>query len=502
MIYSVSIITKQGRALLARQFTNLTRSQVEGHLGAFPKLLSSSIQSYIETENIRYVFQDIGDLYFILITSKDSNILEDLDLLSQLLDLTREIINDNTINADLVLDNSLELVFAFDECIFDGYRQNVTVSEVTNFMKMESIEEDDYNRIKKEKEQKAAEQMKARLKEIDSKKKADKKNNILASNHVSAPMQNFSYTQEEETHFNEPPPKILPRRQVNSNKGMMLGRKVSARDKAQQMILEEGLTPEKPKENSAHGAPPPPPQPVNGMEIRLQESFNASVGKNGTVNMITVEGSMKAESNARAIYQIQLDLDQEASAFRTRPMNQKDRKLFAQEKQLVYDSTSNPEETTLLCWRMAPSNPEANDLPFSISCWITESKGKTTFSCDVDFTKEKYQFKSVVLSIPVDHPSKADISVQNGEVNAYERNGIMQWDVEIQYSNESQLEFSVPNCDEESFFPITVDFVAEAPQFPISINSVSKVSSDGSATPTEYNITTDYKSGTFEIVYK
>ena len=167
MILSVAIVTKDGTPLVARQFNRLTRTQVEGHLGAFPKLLYKSNQSYIETENIRYVYQELGEIYFILITSKDSNILEDLDLLALLVDLTRETLDasEATITAESVLRGSLELVFAYDECIFDGYRQNVTINDVETFLKMESKDELEYLREKKAKEDKAKTEMNEKMQE-------------------------------------------------------------------------------------------------------------------------------------------------------------------------------------------------------------------------------------------------------------------------------------------------------------------------------------------------
>ena len=226
MILSVSIVNSTGRTLVARQFSHLSRSQVEGRLNAFPKLITSKSQSYIETESIRYVFQDLNGLYFVLITTKDSNILEDLDLLSMLLQLSREITGELT--EETIIENSLELITAYDECIFDGYRQNVTSSEVSTFLRMESKEEDEAIRIRKEKEQKAAQEMKEKLKELEKQKKNRPKQE---PQQVATPA---SYVFVEET---EPERPVRPVRQARA--GMSLRKKASAREKAKQVMMDD-----------------------------------------------------------------------------------------------------------------------------------------------------------------------------------------------------------------------------------------------------------------------
>ena len=87
VVISASICNKNGKILIARQFIPITKIKLEEYIANFPKLIdqSSGKQSnFIETDQIRYVYQPMEKLSLVLITLKNSNIIEDIEVIRQM----------------------------------------------------------------------------------------------------------------------------------------------------------------------------------------------------------------------------------------------------------------------------------------------------------------------------------------------------------------------------------------------------------------------------------
>eukprot|EP00955_Chlamydomonas_euryale_P105923 365668-Chlamydomonas_euryale.AAC.10 len=78
-------------------------------------------------------------LYLVVITNKQSNILEDLETLRLLSKLVPEYTE--TLDEDDVVLQAFELVNAFDEVISLGHKENISVMQVKQNCDMESHEE-------------------------------------------------------------------------------------------------------------------------------------------------------------------------------------------------------------------------------------------------------------------------------------------------------------------------------------------------------------------------
>jgi len=94
VIISSTICDKKGKIIMARQFIDVSKLKMEEYISTFPQLIESgkyihlfhtdSQCTHVETESVRYVYLPIDDLYLVLITNKNSNIIEDTEIIRQL----------------------------------------------------------------------------------------------------------------------------------------------------------------------------------------------------------------------------------------------------------------------------------------------------------------------------------------------------------------------------------------------------------------------------------
>lgn len=140
VVLAASICTRGGKAVLSRQFREIARSRIEALLASFPKLADSGTQhTTVEQDNVRFVYQPLDELYIVLITNRQSNILQDIDSLHLFAQVTTSICK--SLDEREIIRNAFELLSAFDELVTLGYRENLSLSQIKTFLEMESHEE-------------------------------------------------------------------------------------------------------------------------------------------------------------------------------------------------------------------------------------------------------------------------------------------------------------------------------------------------------------------------
>lgn len=140
VLLAAAVCTNARKAIVSRQFVEMTRTRIEGLLAAFPKLMNTGKQhTFVETESVRYVYQPMEKLYMVLITTKNSNILEALETLRLFSRVIPEYCRASEENE--ISEHCFDLIFAFDEIVALGCRENVNLAQIRTFTEMDSHEE-------------------------------------------------------------------------------------------------------------------------------------------------------------------------------------------------------------------------------------------------------------------------------------------------------------------------------------------------------------------------
>jgi len=122
----------------------------------------------VETDAIRYVYVPIEKLFLVLITTKQSNIIEDLEVLNQLNQVVVQACSQNLEESN-VLSKAYDLILTFDDVITQGYRESVSMPQLEAFLEMDSTDEKIFRKQQIIREAEAREQSKRVQKELQRK---------------------------------------------------------------------------------------------------------------------------------------------------------------------------------------------------------------------------------------------------------------------------------------------------------------------------------------------
>ena len=177
VLLSVAVLNTKGSStsvVVARQYLEVSKEEIEGLLGGFGMLTNSgglaNEANFLETSACRYLYQPLGEnLFLVLVTTKHSNVLEDLDTLRLLYRVTVDVVSTaSTANSSqhVYQQKAFDLIFAFDEVITFGRREAATLAQVKAGLDMDSHEERLHLLIEKSKENEAKETAKRKQAEF------------------------------------------------------------------------------------------------------------------------------------------------------------------------------------------------------------------------------------------------------------------------------------------------------------------------------------------------
>ncbi|KAF9256350.1 hypothetical protein L218DRAFT_936738 [Marasmius fiardii PR-910] len=516
VVLAASICTKGGKAVISRQFRDMTRTRIESLLASFPKLIPTNTQhTSVETADVRYVYQPLEDLYIVLITNKASNILLDIDTLH----LFARVVSDLCRSADEreILDKAFEILGAFDEVVSLGYREQVNLLQVRNVLEMESHEEKIQDIIARNKEAEAKEELKRRAKQLEMQRREQQRRAAsgggAASSYLSGGMSGYSPVPRFEAPEPTPsrittssPAPTSTRAPAFKGSGMKLGSKKTKQAELLDALGGEMLPVSSPVVTEM--SVPPTPTPVTAqsstqargergslpeveqqsVHIAIKEHISLELLRDGGVQSMELKGDMNLLITDAACANVRLALGSPSADFSGNSLQFKQHPNVGkftpgQERVVALKDSSRSfpvgQSLAVLKWRYAGTDESI--VPLSINCWPTPSNdGTCEVSIEYELENENITLYDVVISIPLPDGSYPTVSSHTGEWSLNPSSHSLSWSTPKVASDDDtrsgSIMFSVGGDDVGAFFPVEVTFVGQGSLAGVNVSSVSQVS--------------------------
>lgn len=472
----------------------MNRARVEGLLASFPKLADAGTQhTTVEQDNVRFVYQPLDELYMVLITNRQSNILQDIDSLHLFAQVVQTICK--KLDEREILRNAFELLSAFDEVVTMGYRENLTMSQIKTFLEMESHEERIQEIIARNKELEASEERKRKAKQLEMQRKEAARSAAYGRG-VAPKMPQYptytppsqptttstydAYEAEKNKTFNKP--------LASRGKGMQLGKKNKTTDiydkvKADLPEMEEPVaaaptaaTVTSPTRTSIEAS-----NPIN---ILIAEQMSAKLSREGALKSFEVKGDLQLRISDPALTKLSLSLLADEgplkAQFRTHP--NVDKNLFNTNKTIQLKDTTKrfPSNNSIgvLRWRATAPADTPDVLPLTFTVWVNRNDDSYTITIEYELTTpQSAPLRDVTVTVPY---STAEPAVSTFD-SMYEVTGdSLDWTIgTIDESNSSgSFEFEAQvgdGGDESEFFPMSVKFELSKPYVEVDVKTATLV---------------------------
>ncbi|KAL7981658.1 hypothetical protein Chor_005746 [Crotalus horridus] len=541
VLLAAAVCTKAGKAIVSRQFVEMTRTRIEGLLAAFPKLMNTGKQhTFVETESVRYVYQPLEKLYMVLITTKNSNILEDLETLrlfsrvvselggggrrlagqedrraGRALSLPRRPLQIpeycRALEESEISEHCFDLIFAFDEIVALGYRENVNLAQIRTFTEMDSHEEKVFRAVRETQEREAKAEMRRKAKELQQARRDAERRGTKATGFGgfgnSAVSGGTLAAMITETIIESEKPKITtaPTRPSGSNKALKLGTKGKEVDNFVDKLKSEGeniIASSVGKRSSNSAAVLAPPINMESVHMKIEEKISLTCGRDGGLQNMELHGMIMLrildEKFARICIHIENE-DKKGVQLQTHP--NVDKKLFMSESVI---GLKNPDKSFpinsdvgVLKWRLQTT--EESLIPLTINCWPSESGNSCDVNIEYELQEDSLELNDVVITIPLPSGVGAPVIGEiNGEYRHDSRKNLLEWCLPVvDVKNKSgSLEFSIAGQPDD-FFPVHVSFVSKKNFCNIQVTQVTQV--DGNS-PVRFSTETTFLVDKYEIL--
>ncbi|XP_063835343.1 coatomer subunit delta [Ostrinia nubilalis] len=488
VLIAATVCTKSGKALVSRQFVEMTKARIEGLLAAFPKLMTGGRQhTFVETESVRYVYQPLDKLYMLLITTKASNILEDLETLRLFSRVVPEYCTQLT-EAE-ILNQAFNLLFAFDEIVALGYRESVNLAQVRSFVEMDSHEEKIYQAVRQTQEREAANRMRERAKELQRERLEAAKRGAPPRSQMSFGNSGFGSSNVTSSPSTEPIAEKIPTTPARDTRpvgrsAMKLGSRGSDAESFVSRLRSEGDTVAPATATAAASTthrPEVAPLPDHkSVHLRFEERLNLVAGRDGDIQNFELSGLLTLRITDEQYGRIRVHVDnRDSRSLQLQTHPNVDKEAFRSQGIIGLKQSQRPfplhSDVGVLKWRLAGSGDDKL-APLAVNCWPSEGAGG---GCDVNIEYElehdHLSLNDVNIHIPL--PSgNISLVVHQWEGSYAQKGRTLIWSVPIinKQQKSGSLEFTVTPAIPNDFFPLSVTWTSDTTMCLLSATGVSQ----------------------------
>ncbi|XP_067639810.1 coatomer subunit delta [Eurosta solidaginis] len=520
VLIAAAVCTKNGKVIISRQFVEMTKARIEGLLAAFPKLMTSGKQhTYVETESVRYVYQPMEKLYMLLITTKASNILEDLETLRLFSKVIPEYCH--SLDEKEILENAFNLIFAFDEIVALGYRESVNLKQIKTFIEMDSHEEKVYQAVRQSQEREAHQKMREKAKELQRQRLEAAKRGGSAGlmgrgghGSGSSSMDAFGINSSSSNSTapsieSELKPSIPKAAKPVARNALKLGGKTKDVDSFVDQLKSEGekisnLAPGS-GQNSAAVAKSKIASEIHtdSVHLKMEDKLTVRLGRDGGLQQFELSGLLTLRISEENFGRIKVHLnnnDTHGIQLQTHP--NVDKELFKTRSIIGLKNPAKPfplnTDVGVLKWRFITQDEAA--IPLTINCWPSENgEGGCDVNIEYELEAQHLELQDVSITIPLPMNVQPSVAEYDGTYNYDQRKHILQWNIPIIDANNKSgsMEFSCNSSIPGDFFPLQVYFVSKTPYAALKATDVLLVDDDS---PVKYSSETMLFVEKYEIV--
>lgn len=481
VLLAAAVCTKSGKALLSRQFVEMNKARIEGLLAAFPKLMPAGVKqhTFVETESVRYVYQPAEKVYVLLITTKTSNILEDLETLRLFARVVPEYCR--SMEESEIIENAFQIIFAFDEIVALGYRESVNLAQIRTFVEMDSHEEKVYQAVRQTQEREAKQKMREKAKELQRQRMETAKRGGPAANtsggYGSDSARNSGGGGYSGVSVDTPaePPKptfsSAPRKPMTS-KAMKLGGKSKDVDSFVDQLKSEGetvasdVTAMKSIKQVSKTVASQPQIKTESVHAKVEETLNVVARRDGGLESMELSGILTLRISDEAFGRIKLQLKNPTNnMIQLQSHPHIDKELLKTKTQIALKNPSRPFpiniDVGVLKWKVQTT--DESNIPLSINCWPSDNgQGGCDVNIEYELEQSQLELQDVVITVPIPHGNGAPVVAECDGDYTYEKRGSLLWQLPLIDSKNKtgSMEFSCGG-NPDDFFPVQVAFFSK-----------------------------------------